>query len=349
MHESLDSLAHLDEGAEGHELGDSTVDQLVDRVAVGEDLPRVGLRGLQRERDALLGEVDVENFHVHFVTDGDDLTRVVDVLPAELRDVNESVHAAEVHEGAEVDDRGDDAVAAFAGLEVRQEVTALFLLGLFEPGAAREHDVVAVTVEFDDLGFDGLADVGLELTHAAKLDQRRGQESTQANVDDESALDDLDDDALDDLVAILQLFDVAPGLFVLRALLGEDESTLLVLLLQDEALDALAQRDNVRRIGVIANGEFSGRDDALGLEADVQEDFVVVDLHDGAGDEVAVFEFEHAVADEGGEVGADHVVFGDDARNVISFSVEGSHFLGGEEAGAVRHRYYFREDHTGVS
>jgi len=92
---------------------------------------------------------------------------VIDVLPAELRDVNESVHAAQVHEGAEVDDRGDDAVAALAGLQVRQEVATLLLLGLFEPGAAREHDVVAVAIEFDDLGLDGLADIGLEFAHAS--------------------------------------------------------------------------------------------------------------------------------------------------------------------------------------
>ena len=173
VHETLDALAHLDERAEGHELGDAAVDQLVDRVAVGEDLPRVGLGRLQRERDALLGEVDVEDLDVDLVADGDDLARVVDVLPAELGDVDESVHAAQVHEGTEVDDRGDDAVTALAGLEVREEVAALFLLGLFEPGATREHHVVAVAVEFDDLRLDGLADVGLELAHAAQFHERR--------------------------------------------------------------------------------------------------------------------------------------------------------------------------------
>ena len=46
VHETLDALADLDEGAEGHQLGDATVDQLIDRVAVGEDLPGVRLGGL---------------------------------------------------------------------------------------------------------------------------------------------------------------------------------------------------------------------------------------------------------------------------------------------------------------
>ena len=48
------------------------------------------------------------------------------------------------------------------------------------------------------------------------------------------------------------------------------------------------------------------------------------------------------------EVGADQVVFGDDARNVISVFVEGTHLLGGEEAGAVRHGVLLSFDHTGV-
>ena len=103
----------------------------------------------------------------------------------------------------------------------------------------------------------------------------------------------------------------------------------------------LADRDDLGGVDVVADGELARGDDALGLEADVEQDFVVVDLDDGAGDEVAVFELEDAVADEGGEVGADHVVFGDDARDVVPVFVKGAHLLGGEEAGAVRHAYFF--------
>ena len=144
--QTLDALAHLDECAERHELGDATVDQLIHRVAVGEDLPRVRLGRLQRQRDALLGEVHVEDLNIDLVAHGHDLARVIDVLPTELGDVNEPVHAAQVHEGTEVDDRRDDAVPTLAGLKIVQEVATLLLLGLFEPGAARKHHVVAVAV-----------------------------------------------------------------------------------------------------------------------------------------------------------------------------------------------------------
>ena len=99
----------LDEGAEGHQLGDPAVDQLADPVGVGELLPRVGLGGLERQADALPVEVDVEHLHLDLVADLHDRRGVVDVLPRQLGHVDEAVHAAEVDEGAEVDDRRDDA------------------------------------------------------------------------------------------------------------------------------------------------------------------------------------------------------------------------------------------------
>ena len=348
MDQTLDTVAHLDKRTERHQLGDPTVDELVDGVAVCEDLPRIGLGRLERQRDALFGEVHVEDFDVDFVTDGNHLTRVVNVLPAEFRNVNESVHATQVHEGTEVDDRRDDAVAALAGLEVGQKVATLLLLGLFEPGATREHDVITVAVELDDLGLDGLSDVRLQLAYTTQLDQRRWQEPAKTDVHDEATLDDLDDDALDDLVARLQLFDVAPSLFVLGALLRKDQTTFLVFLLQDQALDTLAERDDIRGVGIVADREFTSGDDAFRLESDVQKDFVVVDFYDRARHEVTVVELEDAIAHECGEVGANHVVFGDDARHVVAVCVKGAHLLGGEEAQAFRHRYFFHHDHTGV-
>ena len=84
-------------------------DDLADLVRAGELLPRVFLRGLQRQRDALAVHVDVEHLDGDLLADLDDLGRVVDVLPGQLGDVDETVDAAEVDERTEVDDRGDDA------------------------------------------------------------------------------------------------------------------------------------------------------------------------------------------------------------------------------------------------
>src|SRR4029077_1986589 len=275
----------------------------------GEVLPRVFLGRLERQRDTLAVHVDVEHLDGDLVADLHDLGRVVDVLPRQLGDVHQAVDAAEVHERTEVDDRGHDALADLALLELGQEALAHLGLGLLEPGAARQHDVVAVLVELDDLRLERLADGGLQVAHAAHLHQRRGQEAAQADVEDQAALDDLDDRAFDDAVLLLDLLDGAPGALVLGALLGQDQPAFLVLLLEDQGLDLVADLDDLVRVDVVLDRQLTRGDDALGLVADVEQDLVPVDLHDGALDDVAIVEVLDGLVDCGEEVflGADVV------------------------------------------
>jgi hypothetical protein len=204
--------------------------------------------------------------------------------------VNQAVDAAEVHEGAEVHDRGNGALEAHAGLELGEDLLALGLAGLLEHDAAREDDVVAVAVHLDDAGLYAGAEIGVEVLHAAKVNEGGRQEATKADVEDEATLDDLDNLALDGLAGVELLLHAVPGALVLGTLLGEDETTLLVLLLKDEGLDLVAQRDDVGRVDVLANGELARRNDALRLVADVKQDLVALDLDDGAGDKIALVE-----------------------------------------------------------
>ncbi len=163
----------------------------------------------------------------------------------------------------------------------------------------RQHHVVAVLVELDDLGLELLAHVGLQVAHAAHLDQGGRQEAPQADVDDQATLDHLDDGAGDDAVLLLDLLDRAPGALVLGALLGQDQATFLVLLLLDEGFDLVTHLDDVEGIDVMLDGQFLGGDDTFGLVADVEEYLVAVDLDDGAGDDVAVVEVLDGGIDRG--------------------------------------------------
>src|SRR5690606_10040732 len=163
VHQALDALLDPDERAEGHQLGDLAGHDLTDLVGAGEVLPGVLLGRLQRQRDPLAVHVDVEHLDGDLVTDVDDLARVVDVLPGQLGDVDQTVDAAEVDERTEVDDGGDDALADLTLLQLGQEALTDLGLGLLEPRAARQDDVVAVLVELDDLRLELLADVGLQV------------------------------------------------------------------------------------------------------------------------------------------------------------------------------------------
>jgi hypothetical protein len=251
---------------------------------------------------------------------------VVDVLPGQLRDVHEAVDATEVHEGTEVDDRGHDTLADLALLELGEEAVADLGLGLLEPGATRQDHVVAVLVELDDLRLERLADVGLQVADATHLHQRGREEAAQTDVEDQAALDDLDDGALDDTVLLLDLLDGAPGALVLGALLGQDQATLLVLLLEDQGLDLVADLDDLVRVDVVLDRQLARGDDALGLVADVEQDLVTVHLDDGAVDDVAVVEVLDGLVDRGEEVRLrPDVVDRNLRRVVVGESREGRH------------------------
>ena len=187
-------------------------------------------------------------------------------------------------------------------LQLGEEALTDLALGLLEPRTAGQDHVVAVLVELDDLRLELLADVRLEVAHAAHLDQRRGQEAAEADVEDEATLDDLDDGAGDDAVLFLDLLDRAPGALVLGALLGQDQPAFLVLLLEDQGLDLVADLDDLGGVDVVLDGELAAGDDTFGLVTDVEQDLVPVDLHDGALDDVAVVEVLDGLVDSGEEV-----------------------------------------------
>ena len=114
---------------------------------------------------------------------------------------------------------------------------------------------------------------------------------------------------LDDAVLLLDLLDGAPGALVLGALLGQDQPAFLVLLLEDQGLDLVADLDDLVGVDVVLDRQLARGDDALGLVADVEQDLVAVDLDDGAFDDVAVVEVLDGRVDRGEEVlfGADVV------------------------------------------
>ena len=82
------------------------------------------------------------------------------------------------------------------GLEPVEDRLAHLLALVLEHRAAREHDVVARAVELDHLAAELLAQELVEVLDAADVDQRRRQEAAHAEVEDQAALDDLDDLAL---------------------------------------------------------------------------------------------------------------------------------------------------------
>src|SRR3712207_6760193 len=130
----------------------------------------------------------------------------------------------------------------------------------------------------------------VKIRDAADVHQRGGQEAAHPEVDDQAALDDLDDRAVDRLAGLGGALDPAPGALEAGALLGQDQAAVLVLLGEDQRVDLVAELDLLVRVDRLADRELVVGDDPLALVADVDEDLVLVDPDDPARDDVALLE-----------------------------------------------------------
>ena len=168
----------------------------------------------------------------------------------------------------------------------------------------------AISLTFNILSEKNFESVDAEdatVADAAHLDERSRQEATQADVDDEAALDGFDDGAFDNAIGFLDLLDIAPSALILGTLLGQDKTAFLVFLGYDKGLDGVADFDDIVGIDVLLDGKFAGGDDTLGLVADVEENLVTVDLDDRTLDQITIIEVL-----DGGIDCLDEVLFGAD-------------------------------------
>ena len=290
VNKALDALFDANERTEWNELGDLAWHDLAHSVGAGEYAPWIFLGCLQGQRYALAVQIDVENLYGYFVANGDNLGWVINVLPRQLGNVNQAVYAAQVDECAEVDDGRDNALADLALLQLVQELRANLRLGLLKECTAGQNNVVTLLVELDDLCFQLLANVWLQVPDATHFNKRCWQEATQSDVDDEAALDNLDNGTGNWLFLGLQLFDCAPSALVLCTLLGEDQTTFFVFLGQNQSVNLIADLDNLIWVDVVLDGQLAGRNDTFGLVSDIEQYLVVVNLNHGAFDDVTIVE-----------------------------------------------------------
>ena len=63
-----------------------------------------------------------------------------------------------------------------------------------------------------------------------------------------------------------------------------------VFLLKNKSFDFIAHGNDLVRVDIVFDGKFTAWDDTFGLVADVEKDFVTVNLDDGSFDDVSVVE-----------------------------------------------------------
>ena len=240
---------------------------------------------LEGEGDLLLLAVDAEDVDLEFLVDLHHVVRVGDAVPAHVRDVQQAVDAAEVHERAEVGDVLDDPLADLMHFQLAEELLLHVVADDLDQLAAAHDDVAALLVDLEDHALDRLADVLADVGRAADVHLRGRQEDVDADVDEQAALDLLGDRPSDDVAFLVLGEDRLPLLLPLGLAVGEADPAGLVFDGFQQDFDGVAGAGDADVLAglVLPLVEL---DDAFGLVANVDHDIVAANLDDLAGDDL---------------------------------------------------------------
>src|SRR5699024_10862881 len=192
---------------------------------------------------------------------------------AQLADVAQAVHAADVDEGAIRGQALDHAGVGLADLDVGPELLAAGLVLLSGDLVDAAHDLAAGALGHDQT--DMLANQSGVILVAAHGGLRTGDEHLDAlDVDNDAALVVLGDVALDDLAGLSGLGDLFHALARGKLLAGELDDAVLIHDFLDDEVQLIANLDQVLDLcgGVV--GQFAQTDKTGLLCADVDLDLV---------------------------------------------------------------------------
>ena len=232
--EALDAGFQFDEGAVGHEVDNLAFDAGVDRILGFDLIPRVGHLLLETEADALFFLVDVEHDDVQVLADLEQFGWMANAAPTHVGDVQQAINTVEVNERTEIREVLHSALADVAGRHLGEQLGAAFGAFLLDEFAAREHDVLPLLVDLDDLEFVGVAHVLGKVLGDDDVHLRRGQERLDADVDEQAALDHGLDLPKDAAAFVANGENLVPVLLELGFLVREDDHAVLVFELFDE-------------------------------------------------------------------------------------------------------------------
>ena len=198
--------------------------------------------------------------------------------------MQQAIDPAEIDERTVVGDVLDHAGEDFALGQRVERVLLLLRVLLFEEHLAREHDVAALLVDLDDAHPQLLAAQGIQISDRTNVDLRSGEERADSDVHGQPTLDAFDDATDDDLPLGVGLLDLVPDFHLLGFFAREDDVAFAVFRALEQHVHRVARlhRDLSRLVDELVHG-----DDALGLVADINDDFRWRHLEDGALDDLA--------------------------------------------------------------
>src|SRR3954447_6939100 len=281
--QAFDARLELDERAVVGDVGDATGEAGTQRVLGFDALPRIVQQLLHAQRDAVRLVVDLDDLDLHGLADREHFGRMVDAAPRDIGDVQQTVDAAEINERTVIGDVLDHAVDDLTLFEVLHQLLTLLGASLFENRAARHDDVAAATVHLEDLERLRVVHQRRNVADRTDVDLRTRQEGHgTVEVDSEAALDLVEDDAVDLLVVLEGLLELAPALFAARLVARQHGFAEGVLDPVEEHFHLVADLELAVAAGA---GKFAQGNAALGLQADVDDGHVLFDCNNLALDD----------------------------------------------------------------
>ena len=254
---------------------------------------------LHRQGDATTVKINLHDLYLYNVANLADLRWSGDVLLSHLGDVNEAFNAvAKVNKCTKLNDGGNSTLELHANLELAQDVLTLCLTSLLKNNTARKNNVVAVAIHLDNTSLNTSAHECTKILDTTEVNKGCRQEATEANVKNQAALNNLDNLALNGLTSAELILNCLPSTLVLSTLLGENQTALFVLFLENKSLDVLTQGDDLCRVNVFTNRKLTSRNNALRLVANVYEDLIALNLDDGAVDKISLIKIGNSAVDQ---------------------------------------------------
>ena len=287
VNETFHAFLDLHEGAVWNEVGDFAFDALTGRETLLDLVPRILLRLLQAQRDALFFLVDVEHDDFQLLADFHELTRMSETAPRHVGDVEQAIHSIQIDERAEVSEIFYRALHLVADLHAFHEFLSLFAPLLLDQFAPAEHDVFAVVVDLDDLEIVGVTDELLQIFRRNDIDLRCRQKCLDADVHHKPAFHDRFHLAFDQAVAVKNTRDLVPILAIRGFFLRENDHAFVVFQSLEEHVHFIA---NFEILDVLKLGD---RNPTLGFVTDIHQHFAWTNFQYPSLDDAAFTEVRH--------------------------------------------------------
>src|SRR2546430_4825838 len=207
--------------------------------------------------------------------------------PSHIGHVEQTIHAIQIDECAEICDVFDRASYAVAHVHAFHEFLPLFAALLLDHLAPAEHDIFAVIIELNNFEIVGVANELLEIFWWNDIDLGGRQKRLNADVHHEPAFDHRFHLSLNQAVALVNTDDFVPILAVGGFLFRENNHAFVVFQPLQEHVDFVA---HFQRIDLI---EFGQRNDTLGFVSYVHQHFARANFQDLPFDDASLAKVRH--------------------------------------------------------